>query len=86
MILVNANYFQGVFASFSSLVKESAEFPCNKETLHTCRLNTFCVVLNFFFRVSKLIGLKKAIYRVRVPIFKYKLVCLFLTIYLKKSH
>ena len=49
IILVNANYFKGVFASFSSLVKESAEFPCNKETSHTCRLNTFFVVLNFFW-------------------------------------
>ena len=30
------------------LVKESAEFPCNNETLNTCRLNTILVVLNFF--------------------------------------
>ena len=30
MTLVNANYFKCVFASFSSLVKGSVEFPCNK--------------------------------------------------------
>ena len=48
VILVNANYFKGVFSSFSSLVKESAEFPCNNEILNSCRLNTILVVLNFF--------------------------------------
>ena len=30
MILVNVNYLKCVSASFSSLVKGSAEFPCNK--------------------------------------------------------
>ena len=51
MILVNANYFKCVFASFSSVVKGSPGFLCNNETLHTYRLNTFSVVLNsFFFR------------------------------------
>ena len=30
MIVVNASYLTCVFALFSSLVKGSAEFPCNK--------------------------------------------------------
>ena len=34
MILVNANYFKGVFTSFSSIVKESAEFPCENEHIN----------------------------------------------------
>ena len=80
MILVNANYFNGVFTSFSSLVKESAEFPCKNETILTCRLKNFLAVLHFFVLFFKLLGLKKAIYYAHVPIVKYKLVCLFLTI------
>ena len=49
MTLVNANYFKCVFASFSSLVKGSVEFPGNNETLHTYRLNALLVVFNSFF-------------------------------------
>ena len=53
MIHVNTSYFECVFASFSSIVEGSAEFPCNNETFHICRLNTFSVVLkSFFFLVS----------------------------------
>ena len=49
MIHVNTSYFECVFASFSSIVEGSAEFPCNNETLHICRLNTSSVVLKSFF-------------------------------------
>ena len=49
MILVNANYFKCVFASFSSLVKGRVEFPGNNETLLTYRLNAFLVVFNSLF-------------------------------------
>ena len=80
MILVNANYFKGVFTSFCSLVKESAEFPCKNKTILTCRLKYILAVLHFFFSVFKLLGLKKAIYSAHVPIVKYKLVCLSLII------
>ena len=81
MILVNSNYFKGVFASISSLVKESAEFPCKNETILTCRLRIFLAVIHFFLSVFKLLGLKKAIYGAHVSIVKYKLVCLFLSIF-----
>ena len=60
MIHVNTSYFESVFASFSSIVEGSAEFPCNNETLHICRLNTFSVVLkSFFFLVLKLLSVAK---------------------------
>ena len=65
MILVNANYFKGVFTSFSSLVKESAEFPCKNETIRTCRMKMF-FSCSFFFSVFKLLGLKKTIYSAHV--------------------
>ena len=59
MILVNANYFKCVFASFSSLVKGSVEFPGNNETLLTYRLNAFLVVFNGSFSGLKHLRLNK---------------------------
>ena len=48
-IMKNDTCFKCVFASFSSLVKGSVEFPGNNETSDTYSLNAFSVVCNSFF-------------------------------------
>ena len=80
MILVN--YLKCVFVSFSSLVKGSAQFPCNKlrkRYIHVEWLLFQLFSTVSFFSALKLLFLMKVIYSVLVPasIFKCKLVCLF---------